>query len=85
MRSFGFFAEAGFVNNFMIEKPSTQDLEANIYSLSGKIGAGISYNFSYGFTAELSADYTNGFTDTFKDADYSYHILGFELSLLKSL
>lgn len=86
IRDIGFFGKVGVLNQFMIDKPNIKyELEGHTYSLSGMVGAGIGYNFGHGFTAEISAEYTKGLTQIFKSADYSYNILGVQLSFLKKI
>lgn len=80
----GFFGKIGFLNQLLVKEPSNREfyeLEANSYSLSGILEAGIEYNFGPGFATTLSANYTNGLTQIFEDADYSYKTLGIQLKL----
>lgn len=79
----GFFGKLGVLNQFMIGKPDIERLEENTYLLSALLGAGVKYRLNYGFTTQLSVRYTNSLSDTFKNADYSYNMLGMQLSLLK--
>ncbi|MCW9708216.1 hypothetical protein [Fodinibius salsisoli] len=77
------FGELGILNQLMVKEPVISRLEANTYSLSSLIAAGIAYNISQQFSAQLSVQYSNGWSKLFKETDYSYQILGIELSLLK--
>ncbi len=80
----GFFGKIGVLNQFLVKESNNYEfyeLEANSYSLSGVLGAGIAYNFGHGFSAALSANYTNRITQIFEDADYSYKTLGIQLNL----
>lgn len=80
----GLFGKIGVLNQLLVKGPSNHEfyeLEAEPYSLSGILGAGIEYNFDHGFSTALSANYTNGLTQIFKGADYSYKTLGIQLKL----
>jgi hypothetical protein len=79
----GFFGKVGVLNQLLVKESNNYEfyeLEANSYSLSGILGAGIAYNFGGGFSTALSANYTNGITQIFEDADYSYKTLGIQLN-----
>lgn len=79
----GVFGEVGIFNQFMINKPALKRLKEHIYSVSAILAAGLKYRFNYGFTAQLSVKYTDSLSEIFKNADYSYKVLGVQLSLLK--
>lgn len=78
----GFFGKIGALNQFLVKEPNNNyELEANSYSLSGILGAGMEYNFGHGFSTAFSANYVNGLTQIFEDAEYSYKTLGIQLTL----
>lgn len=81
----GVFGELGLQNQLMLRKSNTNALEGNTYSVSAILGAGVEYSFGHGLTAQLSAKYTDSLSEIFKKADYSYKILGIQLSFLKEL
>jgi hypothetical protein len=83
------FIQFGLLNQIMIDKPTgingVLNLETKTYALSGIIGPGIGYHFSSGFAVQFAVKYIKGFSGIFKDADYSYQVLGYQLSLIKKL
>jgi hypothetical protein len=83
------FIQFGLLNQIMIDKPTgingVLNLETKTYSLSGIIGPGIGYHFNSGFAVQFAVKYIKGFSGMFKDADYSYQVLGYQLSLIKKL
>lgn len=80
-KNFGFMGKMGLLNQFLVIESNNYELEANSYSLSGVLGAGIKYYIVPGFSTALSANYANGLTPIFKDANYSYKTWGIRLNL----
>ena len=82
--NFGFFGKLGVINQFLVKESNNyefNELEANSFSLSGSLGAGIEYKFGGGFSSALSANYMNGLTQIFETADYSYKTIDVQLNL----
>lgn len=81
----GVFGELGFLNQIKLGNSKNNTLERNAYSLSAVLGAGTKYNIGYGLTVQLAAKYTHNLSEIFKEAEYSYKVLGIQLSVLKQL
>ena len=84
-KKIGLFGELGILNQLAINKSTSYQLNGNTYSLSGIAGAGIAYNISHTYSVQLITKYTKALSNIFRNADYDYRVLSFQLSLTKRL
>lgn len=76
-----YFAEAGFINQFII---SSEKVQKN-YLLNGKLGVGIEFIINKKLAGQIAIEYSKGLTNLFDNSAFKNEVIGFRLGIIKRL